>query len=83
MYLHYFIFFLFLFVLGGMLWYFYSKKKMAESEHLQTLAQLHDALTTNSEQIAVRKLNLRKYNFLTYNLKDALVLQPQIKLNTI
>lgn len=83
MYLQYLIILLFIAVLGGMLLYFRSKRKAAVNEHLQYVSILQQAITSNSEELAFRKLHLQRYNFLTYNLNEALVVQPQIKLNTL
>ncbi|CAM3279798.1 hypothetical protein AEQU2_00346 [Aequorivita lipolytica] len=49
--------------------------------HLKKIASLKRNFLLNSEQIRYRNTEIGRYNFLEYNLNDALVIQPKIILH--
>ncbi len=82
MYFQYFIILLFILCFGTLLWFFQNNKNKETKKHGQRMATLNYSLELNKQQIAVRKMNMDRYNFMMQNIEDALVFQPQIKLNT-
>lgn len=67
-----FIMFLFLF--------FHIKNKRIKIHHFQKIKSLKKSIILHHNQISFRQSNMSKYNFLTYNLNEVLVPQPEIKL---
>ncbi len=70
---------LLLLIIGIVLW-FYKNNKTIEQLHAQTISELERNIFTNRSQINFRNTHLNKYNFLNYNLQEALVIQREIKL---
>ncbi len=63
------------------LWVFFriknNKIKLVFSEKIQAL---YSELNTHTTQVAKRSEGLNRYDFLKYNLREALIIQEQIKL---
>lgn len=64
---------------GIMIWYYKTKNALA-AQHFSKTSNLKSAIATHQKQIACRNSNLNNYDFLKYNLNEALVIQADIKL---
>ena len=64
----------------GIWLYFFLKNKQVNQLHAQRLLNLGDELAANKLQILIRKNGLDRYNFLKYNLSEALIIQPDINI---
>ena len=64
----------------GMWLYFFLKNKQVNQLHEQHLLILGEEIVTNKLQILIRKKGLDRYNFLKYNLSEALIIQPEINI---
>jgi len=64
----------------GMWLYFFLKNKQVNQLHDQRLLILGEEIATNKLQILIRKKGLDRYNFLKYNLTEALILQLEINI---
>lgn len=56
--------------------YFTNRRK--ETLHFQKIASLEHSLQKHKREIAERDKNLNRYDFLKYNLTEALVIQEKI-----
>lgn len=65
----------------GIFIYFHLKNSSMNKMHLKKIASLKRNFLLNSEQIRYRNTEIGRYNFLEYNLNDALVIQPKIILH--
>lgn len=59
---------------------FIVENKKMQLHHKKTLIGMKKAITIQHGQMNFRNDNLQKYNFLKYNLKEALVVQKEIKI---
>lgn len=59
-------------------WYSNSKNEMI-FEHKQIISELETAIYNNHKQVNYRSSNLNRYNFLKYNLNEALITQSNIQ----
>ncbi len=66
-------------IIGSVIWFFNEKRTM-NLVHNENISALERAISDNRGQIDFRKYNFNKYDLLKYNLKDALVVQPEIEL---
>lgn len=64
----------------GIWLYFFLKNKQIEQLHMERVLNLSEEFATNKLQISIRKKSLNRYNFLNYNLSEALVVQPEINI---
>ena len=64
----------------GMWLYFFLKNKQVNQLHEQRLLILGDELAVNKLQILIRKKGLDSYKFLSHNLSEALIIQPEINI---
>ncbi|MEM0519134.1 MULTISPECIES: hypothetical protein [Aequorivita] len=64
----------------GIVFWFLQMKKTEIQTHNQKMANLENAIFKNYSQLNFRSLNLNKYDFLKYNLDEALIKQPDIAL---
>lgn len=78
--LQYVIILVLLFFIVALLLWFLSIKKAMNLLHTENVSVLKRAISHNRHQIDIRKYNLGTYDFLKYNLQDALVVQPNILL---
>lgn len=62
----------------GIWLYFFLKNKQIEQLHVERVLILSEEFTANKVQISIRKKGLNRYDFLNYNLSEALVVQPEI-----
>tara|TARA_B100000949_G_scaffold97179_1_gene86755 strand:- start:5938 stop:6180 length:243 start_codon:yes stop_codon:yes gene_type:complete len=69
-----------LFSVLGMLIWAYSKNMALSRAHAQNISALESAIAINYGQVNFRKLHLNNYQFMQYNLQEALVVQSEIKL---
>ena len=76
--IQYIIILFLLFSIGGLLIWFLSIKKAMNLLHNENMAALKSDISQNRDQIEFRKNNLCKYDFLKYNLLDALIVQPNV-----
>lgn len=76
--LQYIIILFLLFSIGGLLIWFLSIKKSMNLHHHENMASLKNEISQNRDQIELRKNSLCKYDFLKYNLLDALIVQPNV-----
>jgi lipopolysaccharide export system protein LptC len=61
--------------------YYFHKQNRAEQElHMQNLAHFQKSITQHQNQIVKRSQGLMTYDFLKYNLSEALLVQPEIVL---
>lgn len=65
-------------IVGLLAWYFMGKKALLHI-HNQKISSLEQAISQNHFQINFRNSNLNNYDFLKFNLNEALVVQPEIK----
>ena len=70
----------FIFLVTGILLLFYFRNKKYKSVQKQYVMQLIHKIEENQHQINIRKRNLAAYNFLKYNLSEALFIQESIEL---
>ena len=57
---------------------FFLKKKQIQQLHAQQVLSLSEAFATNKRQVFTRQKGLDRYNFLNYNLSEALIIQSEI-----
>ncbi|GHC48358.1 hypothetical protein [Ulvibacter litoralis] len=65
--------------IGVMIVFLYRNKNL-RMQHNDQLGQLQLAFEMHKKQLSTRQTHLNVYNFLTYNLEEALLVQPKIKL---
>ncbi len=70
---------LFFSILGMLLWAYFENRKLSNN-HRENVNSLEKAIAINYGQIDFRKLQLDNYQFMKYNLRESLVVQPKIKL---
>lgn len=63
---------------GLMVWFLKERKLISENHH-QNISALETAISNNLYQIKYRNANLQNYDFLKFNLNDALIIQPEIQ----
>lgn len=63
---------------GFMVWFFKERKSISQS-HNQSISELETSIFNNRNQINFRNANLQNYDFLKFNLNDALIIQPEIQ----
>ena len=69
---------LFLAILVGIVvWYFTGKNELVRI-HNQNILNLENAIFNNRRQLNFRNTSLNRYDFLKYNLDEALVVQREI-----
>ena len=76
----YLIIILFTLVLLGVLVFFYSEGEKLKKQHLQNKNSLIKQLAICSEQIVKRNNGLNRYDFLKYNLSEALIIQSELNI---
>ena len=64
----------------GSLVYFYVENKRIRFRYLQNEIRFIEAFDLHSKQIHRRKKGLNTYDFLKYNLSEALIIQPEINI---
>ncbi len=64
-------------VTGLILWFF-KKKRAMFYVHSQNILDLESNISKNRFQINFRNNSLNKYDFLKFNLNEALTVQPEI-----
>lgn len=60
-------------------YYFFRKKILLQNAHQSLVYGLETDIEWHQKQLLNRDENLNKYHFLRYNLSDALVEQPNIR----
>ncbi len=71
--------FLFLIIsISLLLLYFKVQKAKISADHFNKIDGIELEIERNKHQIKVRGIGLNKYNFLKYNLDEALIVQPEI-----
>lgn len=65
--------------LCGISCFFFIDKMKQKKIHKMKIAALSQEFTIHSDQIRFRRKNLDCYNFLKFNLNDALIIQPEIQ----
>ncbi len=68
----------FVFLLIGITLVFYFRNKQLKSVQQEYVTQLENRIEKNKQQITIRNKNLETYNFLIYNLDEALIVQEKI-----
>ncbi len=63
---------------GLMVWFLKERKSISQS-HNESISELETAIFHNRYQINFRNANLNNYDFLKFNLNDALIIQPEIQ----
>ena len=66
----------------GILFAFRAYIGKVKLQHLRNMQQLHLAIGKHKVQISIRNKSLDNYNFLSYNISEALVIQPNIKIDS-
>ncbi|SRX74679.1 hypothetical protein AEQU3_01659 [Aequorivita antarctica] len=66
-------------IIGLMVWFFKERWFIVHS-HNQNLMALENAISSNRCQINFRNTNLKNYDFLKFNLGEALIIQKEIQL---
>ncbi len=59
---------------------FRKNNRELQSDFSEKVARLEDRIQLNEGQITIRDKGLNRYDFLKYNLGEALVVQPEIKI---
>jgi hypothetical protein len=67
-------------IVSGMLLYFSHRNKKSETLHAQQVGKLQHEIARHTTQVQFRSTSLDTYHFLLYNLNEALVVQPEIKI---
>ena len=67
-----------LFSISGLVIWFLNEKRTMNLLHNESISVLERAISHNRSQIDFRKYHLSNYDFLKYNLQDALIIQPKI-----
>ncbi len=80
MYLSLSISLLLLFSIIGLIVWFLKERRSIIHTHNQNLLALEDAISSNSCQINFRNKSLKNYDFLKFNLSEALIVQKEIQL---
>ena len=70
--------FFFIAIIGIFVWFFQRKGAISQI-HNENVSALETAISTNKFQINIRNSNLNNYDFLKFNLNDALIVQPEIQ----
>ena len=60
--------------------YFYSKNQKLKRQHFQKELDLIKQISLCKEQIFKREGGMHNYDFLKYNLSEALIIQSEIKI---
>ena len=69
------------FSVGLFLWLLFRiKNRKIQVIYAEKMTALNDQLEINKNQLHIRSMGLNRYDFLTYNLLDALVIQSEIRL---
>lgn len=71
---------LWLFFLIGVKRVFLYHNKKLRTQHVEEMGLLQLSFEMHKKQRNERQTHLNTYNFLTYNLEEALLVQPKIKL---
>ncbi|HBC03066.1 MAG TPA: hypothetical protein PKH16_05065 [Aequorivita sp.] len=66
-------------ILGILIWA-YTENKALGRAHTQNVSALENVIAVNYRQVNFRKQHLNSYQFMQYNLHEALVVQSEIKL---
>ena len=64
----------------GIWLYFFLKNRQIYKVHGQRVLNLSEEFAVNKHQIFTRKKGLNSYNFIKYNLSEALIVQPEINI---
>lgn len=73
------VFILLLSFIGLAIWFFNAKNTNGRL-HQQNISILESAIFSHRNQINFRNSNLNRYDFLKYNLDEALAVQPEIQI---
>jgi hypothetical protein len=76
----YYLLLAFVLLLLGLLWVFLKKEAQIKKKHRAHTKGLQLDIALHQTQIHFRQTGLNSYDFLLYNLGEALVVQPQIKI---
>jgi len=69
------------FSIGLFLWLlFRNKNRKIQGIYAEKMTALNVQLEINKKQLHIRSMGLNRYDFLKYNLLDALVIQSEIRL---
>jgi len=69
------------FSVGLFLWLLFRiKNRKIQVIYAEKMTALNDQLEINKNQLHIRSMGLNRYDFLKYNLLDALVIQSEIRL---
>lgn len=64
-----------------MLWWFFRiKNRKITRDFTEAALAMEISLQKHTKQIEVREQGLNRYDFMKYNLNEALIIQPKIKL---
>ncbi|SRX54588.1 hypothetical protein [Aequorivita sp. CIP111184] len=63
-------------IIGLLVWFFTGKRALVRI-HNEEISMLETAISTNRFQINFRNSNLNTYDFLKFNLNEALIVQPE------
>lgn len=66
-------------LIGLVVWFFNVNNSMGRL-HKQNISILESAIYNNRNQINFRNSKLNRYDFLKYNLDEALAVQPEIQI---
>ncbi len=64
--------------ISGIVIWFLKRNREMNLHHNENVSVLRRGISQNRNQIDFRKYHLSNYDFLKYNLQDALIIQPKI-----
>ena len=67
-------------IMVGVLIYFYAENKKLRLGYLRKETGFIEAFDVHNKQIQLRNKGLNTYDFLNYNLSEALIIQPDINI---
>lgn len=71
---------IFVSLLIGIVFWYLNQKKVLNQAHNQKVLCLEKKISENAFQISFREANLNKYDFLSYNLSEVMILQLEIRI---
>lgn len=68
---------LFFSILGMLLWTYFENRKLSNN-HNENINSLEKEISFNNFQMNLRNISLKRYDFLRFNIDEALIIQKEI-----